>query len=78
MGNEVLIMKFKCFKVLFFAHKMFDILPQWVMKLGLIVCCWLFNLKLYYVIYIYIYIYVCMYVCMYMYMNKVCEIYNFV
>ena len=58
-----------------FAHKVFDILPQWVMKLGLIVCCWLFNLKLDYVRYIYIYIYVCMYVCvyvcMYMYIKLV-------
>ena len=42
-----------------FVHKVFDILLQWVMKLGLIVCFLLFNLKLDYVIYIYIYIYVC-------------------
>ena len=56
-----------------FAHEVFDILPQWVMKLGLIVCRWLFNLKLDYVIdiYIYIYIYVCMYVFMYMYIKFV-------
>ena len=56
-----------------FSHKAFDILPQWVMKLGLNVCYWLFNLKLDYVIniYIYIYIYICMYVCMYVYIKFV-------
>ena len=62
MGNEVLTVKVYYLEVLLFSHQVFDILHNWVMKLSLIVCCWLFNLKLDYVIYIYIYIYVCMYV----------------